>query len=148
VTARDHQVTKCSGLRDPLRFFNQQRFVDSGETPEQRGTFLELFFRAFDRALLLHMAALASIEGIAVKGDQGVLDHALDRERRFWQPSRHPEAIETEPFWKQKIGLPARQSWLQGTRPLCHSLAVFVELTRVNFWSFRFQMERIYSPHA
>ncbi|HLW68888.1 MAG TPA: hypothetical protein VKS79_26490 [Gemmataceae bacterium] len=26
-----------------------------------------------------------------------------DRERRFWQPSRHPEAIETEPFWQQKF---------------------------------------------
>ena len=26
-----------------------------------------------------------------------------DRERRFWQPSRHPEAIETEAFWEQKF---------------------------------------------
>ena len=26
-----------------------------------------------------------------------------DRERRFWQPSRHPEAIETEKFWRQKL---------------------------------------------
>jgi putative transposase len=26
-----------------------------------------------------------------------------DRERRFWQASRHPEAIETEPFWEQKL---------------------------------------------
>jgi REP element-mobilizing transposase RayT len=26
-----------------------------------------------------------------------------DRERRFWQPSRHPEAIESERFWKQKL---------------------------------------------
>ncbi len=26
-----------------------------------------------------------------------------DRERRFWQPSRHPEAIETEHFWRQKL---------------------------------------------
>ena len=26
-----------------------------------------------------------------------------DRERRLWQPSRHPEAIETERFWHQKI---------------------------------------------
>jgi REP element-mobilizing transposase RayT len=26
-----------------------------------------------------------------------------DRERRFWQPSRHPEAIESEPFWQQKL---------------------------------------------
>jgi len=26
-----------------------------------------------------------------------------DRERRFWQPSRHPEGITTELFWKQKV---------------------------------------------
>jgi REP element-mobilizing transposase RayT len=25
-----------------------------------------------------------------------------DRDRRFWQPSRHPEAIESETFWRQK----------------------------------------------
>jgi len=26
-----------------------------------------------------------------------------DRQRRFWQPSRHPEAIQTEKFWAQKL---------------------------------------------
>lgn len=26
-----------------------------------------------------------------------------DRDRRFWQASRHPEAIVTEAFWKQKL---------------------------------------------
>jgi hypothetical protein len=35
--------------------------------------------------LLLHTAALASVDGVAVKGDQGVLDYLLDRERRFWR---------------------------------------------------------------
>jgi len=25
-----------------------------------------------------------------------------DRRRRFWQPSRHPEAIQNEAFWQQK----------------------------------------------
>ncbi len=28
---------------------------------------------------------------------------AADRNRRFWQPGRHPEAIVTEKFWKQKV---------------------------------------------
>ena len=28
---------------------------------------------------------------------------ATDRERQFWQPSRHPEGIETERFWRQKL---------------------------------------------
>jgi putative transposase len=27
-----------------------------------------------------------------------------DRERRLWQPSRHPVAVLEEPFWQQKIG--------------------------------------------
>jgi putative transposase len=26
-----------------------------------------------------------------------------DRERRLWQPTRHPVQIETEPFWQAKI---------------------------------------------
>ena len=26
-----------------------------------------------------------------------------DRERRFWQQTRHPESIDTEPFWRQKL---------------------------------------------
>jgi hypothetical protein len=26
-----------------------------------------------------------------------------DRQRRFWQPSRHPIAIQSEPFWQQKV---------------------------------------------
>jgi putative transposase len=26
-----------------------------------------------------------------------------DRERRFWQPSRHPEAIQTDSLWQQKL---------------------------------------------
>jgi putative transposase len=26
-----------------------------------------------------------------------------DRERRFWQPSRHPEGLQTEKFWRQKF---------------------------------------------
>jgi nucleoside phosphorylase len=39
----------------------------------------------FERVLLLHMTALASIDGIVVKGEDGVLNYVLRRERRFWQ---------------------------------------------------------------
>jgi hypothetical protein len=39
---------------------------------------------SFERALILHMTALAAVEGVQVKGEQGILGHALDRERRFW----------------------------------------------------------------
>lgn len=38
----------------------------------------------FERVLFLHMTALAAIEGVPVKGDQGILDSVLDRETRFW----------------------------------------------------------------
>jgi formylglycine-generating enzyme required for sulfatase activity len=38
----------------------------------------------FKLVLLLHMTALAAIDGVEVKGDQGILDWMLDRERRFW----------------------------------------------------------------
>jgi hypothetical protein len=38
----------------------------------------------FERVLLLHMSALATIDGVQVKGDQGILDYTLSRERRYW----------------------------------------------------------------
>jgi hypothetical protein len=38
----------------------------------------------FERVLLLHMSALAAIEGVEVKGELGILDFVLDRERRHW----------------------------------------------------------------
>lgn len=38
----------------------------------------------FRLVLLLHMTALAAIDGVDVTGDQGILDWMLDRERRFW----------------------------------------------------------------
>jgi REP element-mobilizing transposase RayT len=35
---------------------------------------------------------------------QTLRDQAIaDRERRLWQPSRHPESIEGERFWQQKL---------------------------------------------
>jgi hypothetical protein len=36
------------------------------------------------RVLLLHMRALATVQGVSVAGDQGLLDYVLNRERRFW----------------------------------------------------------------
>ena len=39
----------------------------------------------FERILLLHMMALAAVEGIAVKGENGILEWMLARERRFWK---------------------------------------------------------------
>ena len=39
----------------------------------------------FERVLLLHMAALAAIDGVPVKDEDGILDYVLARERRFWE---------------------------------------------------------------
>lgn len=39
----------------------------------------------FERVLLLHMTALVAIDGVEVKGEDGVLDAILKRERRFWR---------------------------------------------------------------
>ena len=35
---------------------------------------------------------------VALAGQAGA-----DRERRFWQPSRHPVQLETEEFWRTKL---------------------------------------------
>jgi hypothetical protein len=39
----------------------------------------------YETTLLLQTAALAAVDGVAVEGDQGILDYILDRERRFWR---------------------------------------------------------------
>jgi CHAT domain-containing protein len=39
----------------------------------------------YERALLLHMKALAAIEGVPVKGEMGILDYVLDREKGHWR---------------------------------------------------------------
>jgi hypothetical protein len=38
----------------------------------------------FEKVLLLHMAALAAVDGMQLKGEDGILDYVLRRERRFW----------------------------------------------------------------
>ncbi|MCH7725817.1 MAG: hypothetical protein IH991_04955 [Planctomycetes bacterium] len=47
-----------------------------------------------------------------------------DRERRFWQPSRHPEQIETESFWRSKIDYLHENPCRKGFVP------------RADFWRF------------
>jgi REP element-mobilizing transposase RayT len=52
-----------------------------------------------------------------------------DRERRFWQPSRHPVAIETEQFWRQKLDYlhenPCRKGLVLHARDWRYSSAEF-----------------------
>jgi hypothetical protein len=48
----------------------------------------------FERVLLIHMAALAAIDGVNVKDEDGILDFMLDRERRFWRDRAEVRGIE------------------------------------------------------
>ena len=68
-----------------------QTFADALGKPMPAAAPDDLSARHFERVLLLHMSALAAIDGVAVKGDQGILNYVLDRERRFW--SKQVEAM-------------------------------------------------------
>lgn len=45
---------------------------------------LDLEAECFNQVLLLQMVALADLSGVSVKGDSGILEFILSRERRFW----------------------------------------------------------------
>jgi putative transposase len=53
-----------------------------------------------------------------------------DRDRRFWQPSRHPEVIETERFWEQKFNYlhenPCRKGLVRRAAEWRYSSAAYV----------------------
>jgi hypothetical protein len=68
-----------------------QTFADALGRPVSSTTPDDLDAPHFDRVLFLHMSALATIEGVQVKGDQGILNHVLRRERGFW--SRNVKAM-------------------------------------------------------
>lgn len=61
----------------------------------------------FERILLLHMSALAAIDGVQVKGEQGLLDYVLKRERRFWSDQAKLRGVPktTEPGIGQSIAV-------------------------------------------
>jgi hypothetical protein len=61
-----------------------EKFASTLGKPIPVGTPSDLDASHFRIVLLLHMAALAAVEGVQVKGDQGILDWMLNRERGFW----------------------------------------------------------------
>jgi hypothetical protein len=72
---------RCQSFRMALNTFTDRLKPErppSDDTPE------DLDSKLFERVLLLHMSALAAIYGVPVKGEQGILDYILQRERRFW----------------------------------------------------------------
>ncbi len=50
--------------------------------PKEEPDFNENYF---ELVLLLHMRALAAVEGVIVEGEDGILEYVLNRERRFWK---------------------------------------------------------------
>jgi Trypsin-like peptidase domain len=59
-------------------------FAQALERPLPSAAPEDLNAEHFDRVLLLHISALAAIDGVQVNGEQGILDYMLARERRFW----------------------------------------------------------------
>lgn len=49
---------------------------------------------AFERMLLLQVAALAAVEGVPTKGEQGLLGYLLQRERGFWRTCAESRGIQ------------------------------------------------------
>jgi hypothetical protein len=95
-------------VRDPLMgpAFSHRPLGPLAQEPEQRAVIFRQAARAFagqlgkavpERlpadldaphyrvVLLLHIAALGAVEGVQVKGEDGLLDWVLSREREFWQ---------------------------------------------------------------
>jgi hypothetical protein len=77
LTMEDRAESYCLALRT---------FADrlNPENPPREDPPDDLGSEIFERVLLLHMSALGAVDGVAVKGDQGILDYTLKRERRFW----------------------------------------------------------------
>jgi hypothetical protein len=78
----------------PLVFATEQRaesyriaaqaFAERLKAPTLRGFPEDLDGWYYERALLLHMSALAAVQGDSAKGEDGVLDHILNREQWYW----------------------------------------------------------------
>ncbi len=56
----------------------------------------------YEQILFVHLRALAAVDGVDVRGEDGLLDFALDRERRFWQ--RLASARGIDPVVAEGIG--------------------------------------------
>lgn len=62
-----------------------EAFADRLDRPTSVPLPDDLAAKHFKIALLLHINALAAIEGVEVRGENGILDYVLHRERRFWK---------------------------------------------------------------
>ncbi len=60
-------------------------FAGRLERPVPEGLPVDIEAKYFEPVLMLHMSALGAVEGVPLKGEDGILDWVLDRERRFWR---------------------------------------------------------------
>lgn len=59
-------------------------FADTLGRPAPEEASFDVMAGVFDRVLLLHMRALAAIDGVPVQDEDGILDWMLRREQRHW----------------------------------------------------------------
>jgi CHAT domain-containing protein len=72
-----------------------QAFSEHLTQPLPAGRPDDLDAKHFERALLLHMSALIDVEGKEkAKGEDGILDRILSREKNFWQTRAGDQGIE------------------------------------------------------
>jgi hypothetical protein len=66
--------------------------------------------KTYERVLLLHMAALAAMEGATIRGEGGILDYILQREKRFWSRMAAAENLRDfeDAIWQAMAVITAR----------------------------------------
>lgn len=77
LSAEDRHASYTRAVEAFARTLGQPRPETSEEFDFSKET--------FERALLLHMSALAAVQGMKVQDEQTILDFVLSRERRFWR---------------------------------------------------------------
>lgn len=94
--------------------------------PEPQGAPPELGDDIFERVLLIHMLALSNLERIETKGEHGILDVMLARERRHWRD--HAEAAGLPQALWPALGQAMAVATLAGGAPLGDAAATFSKL--------------------
>lgn len=77
----------ATGLDQRIETFElaARSFAEELNEPKKETPKLDLEARYFDPVLMIHMAALGTVQGVDLKDEDGILDNTLDRERRFWE---------------------------------------------------------------
>ncbi len=74
-----------SGERRRSFTIAMENFAPLLNKPTPKTNFPDFEDACYERILLVHMRALATLDGARVKGEHGILDYILKRERRYWR---------------------------------------------------------------